>query len=249
MDRSFFLVIGAPRSGTTLLTSLLGAHGAIGALSESFGMEEHKIVGKQVVGNKLCVPNQIELDASRASQWLEKLAGVPGLRVFARPSRSLRRYVEARQTRVFAIIRDGNAVVRSIMKRGKQTEKEAIRRWARAVEIIGILNEDYPDRLQVIEFEQLVTNPNRVLRNACRFLDLPYDPRMMDGGGYNPIYPGKSTINASKASAPAPAYGLEHFVPEAVQTYHGLQRASSTNEAESAAGTEVVATDGDLGGC
>ncbi|HEX2228509.1 MAG TPA: sulfotransferase, partial [Candidatus Binatia bacterium] len=55
------LILGAPRSGTTLLATMISRHTEIGILNEDRGWAMRRLLGKTVVGNKRCVPNQIEL--------------------------------------------------------------------------------------------------------------------------------------------------------------------------------------------
>jgi len=62
VQRRYFLVIDPPRSRTTLLAAMLGCHTEIGILNEDVSGEWlRRILGKRVAGNKLCVPNQIQL--------------------------------------------------------------------------------------------------------------------------------------------------------------------------------------------
>lgn len=57
------LVVGTPRSGTTLVTSLIGGHPDTIAMSECLFCEENKIVSPaKIVANKLCCPNQVQLN-------------------------------------------------------------------------------------------------------------------------------------------------------------------------------------------
>lgn len=58
-ERTHVLILGAPRSGTSILASLVGAHPDIAMCSEDYSNAWTAIIGKPVVGNKLCVPRQL----------------------------------------------------------------------------------------------------------------------------------------------------------------------------------------------
>ena len=61
MEPTHLLLLGAPRSGTTLLATMISRHSEIAIMNEDRGWAMRRILGKAVVGNKRCVPNQIEL--------------------------------------------------------------------------------------------------------------------------------------------------------------------------------------------
>ena len=58
--RTQVLVLGAYSSGTSLLTSILGSHPECGFLVQNHDMAELTIAGKRVIGNKLCIPQEIQ---------------------------------------------------------------------------------------------------------------------------------------------------------------------------------------------
>ena len=73
-DTKGLLIIGPPRSGTTLLAALLAAHSHIGVIMEGMGYDARHLLGVEVWANKLCVPNQITLDpVSDGHPWWKRL--------------------------------------------------------------------------------------------------------------------------------------------------------------------------------
>jgi len=62
MEPTHLLIIGAPRSGTTLLAAMIGAHSKVAMLIEDRFFSIKKLTGKEVLANKLCIPHQLEID-------------------------------------------------------------------------------------------------------------------------------------------------------------------------------------------
>lgn len=205
MDFQPLLILGAPRSGTTLLAAMIGRHPDVAVLSENLGMAMRKVVGKRVAGNKLCIPNHIEMRETRP--WWVGALGWRGHQVLYRrgffryrPEApvSIEDYLALEGLRLVGILRDGRAVVSSIMKRGKQPAAVARHRWARATEILETLQARCGEHLLLLRFEQLVTEPNVVMRAVSAHLRLDYQERMLEGYAYTPIYESKG-IDPEKA--------------------------------------------------
>jgi hypothetical protein len=55
-DEKNLLVIGPPRSGTTLLAAILSCHSEICILMEEFRGSSRLILSKKIKGVKLCIP-------------------------------------------------------------------------------------------------------------------------------------------------------------------------------------------------
>jgi Sulfotransferase family len=186
--RRHVLLLGAPRSGTTLLATMIGRHTDVGMLNEDPGRGIGKVLGKAVTGNKLCVPNQIRLRSHGSLQlrWLKRV----GLATEAPASvYSIEDYLELPNLKVLAIIRDGNDTVASIMTRGKNRLRKAARRWSEAIETIYTLRQRFGPRVLVVAFDDLVLQPDTVLHRICSFLEIEFQDRMMDGHRYNLFYP------------------------------------------------------------
>lgn len=223
-QRRHVLVIGAPRSGTTLLATIIGRHSEVGMMNEDItGRGLRKVLGRTITGNKLCIPNQIQLErASRFGwRWLKKL-GVVG--EAPRSQYSITDYLQLPKLKVVAIIRHGNDSISSMMVRGKSKLKKAVRRWAEAIETIGELKRSYADRLLVVNFEDLVLSPEKTVREICRFLEINFEAQMLDGYLYNAKYP-ETRFNAEKAYRCVKEnreLGVEVLAPAAVRIYENL---------------------------
>lgn len=234
MDPRHLLVLGTPRSGTTLLASMIGRHPEVAMLIEDTGFAIEKLAGKRVAANKLCVPNQIEVRERRergALAWLARR--LPGAAKGPRSTRSIEDYLAPEASRLCVIVRNPESVVRSIERRGGLDRAAATARWTRGIEIMAEMAERLGARCLVIGYEGLVTDPERHMRRAAAFLELPYDPAMLEGWKANPIYPGVSGIDASRARADEEALAAwERARPDAWRLYRALlERAEMEQEA------------------
>lgn len=226
------LVLGAPRSGTTLLAAMIGCHDQVGMLSEDFGTAVRHIVGKPVVGNKLCVPNHIEMRQTRP-EWV-RLVGTRGFHKLHqygyfryRPEALLciEDYLSWENVKLIAIIRDGNAVVSSIMKRGEQPYEVAAYRWRRSIEVISELRNEHPETLLVLSFEHLVKQPAIAMHRVAEHLGLPFQSQMLEGYRYTRAYPNENIdptrVESSRASRLVT--DLSQTEPEAYAQYEALR--------------------------
>lgn len=202
MNTLHLLILGSPRSGTTLIASLIGSHSDVAMLIEDINFSITKLTGKKVVANKLCIPNQIQL--YRRAGFFSRLTRKIGLRDFIKiypNSRfTITDYLSLENSRIIAIIRNGYDVVFSIQKRGKKKFKLSAYRWCRAIEIIHYLYNTYNDRVFLLSFENLVNNPENQIKAIAGFLGLPFEKSMLNGYKFNPIYPGETKIDKTKAN-------------------------------------------------
>ena len=221
MTETKLLILGAPRSGTTLLTGMIGAHPQVAMLCEDRAFSMRHLISKRVVGNKLCIPNQIDLEPS----LLARVGARFGYTVFKQKSVvSIQGYLEDEAVKMITLIRTPQAIVSSIMKRSDHPFEEAAQRWKRSVEIIADLREKEPERTLLISFENLVRDPESIVRSTCNFIDLHYHANMLEGyrgrsysdqGG---IDPGK----ADPRNHPPLPTPLDQLYPVAYETYTDL---------------------------
>lgn len=209
MNHSHLLILGAPRSGTTLAAAMLGCHSDIAILNENHDGSVQRILSKQVRGVKLCVPNQIDLD--RRSTFVTK----PVLELFRRAGmRSLVRWPSSRWSirdyqeripnlRILAVIRDARDVVTSISRRGDQSTRVAEYRWTRAVEVLSTLYEEAPDQLIVMLYRRLVASPKATMTCILEELDLNFEEDVLTGYRHTPQYTENQSIRAEKGRSTA----------------------------------------------
>lgn len=193
------LVLGCPRSGTTLLAAMLSTHTQIALTSEVDLRYATKILAKKFVGTKLTVPVQVDL-SRRASRVEYVLGRLPLLfrlrRLLHRPVRrsSIRDYLEARPV-VIGIIRDPETTIASNERRGGTTRREAERRWVEALKALAWLHRNY-ERTYLLRYEELLSAPQEVLLDLLEWMGLEFEPKMLQGYAHTPQYPGRRGISS-----------------------------------------------------
>ncbi len=89
------------------------------------------------------------------------------------------------EARFIHIVRDGRAVSASIrhLDWGPNNAYTASRHWAdRLHQALNVEAAEESNCLRVY-FEQLVSEPEAVLQQVCNFINIPYDKKMLNGGG------------------------------------------------------------------
>jgi hypothetical protein len=224
LRRNHVLVIGAPRSGTTLLATMIGSHSDVGMVNEDVNVRAlGRVLGRPFTGVKLCVPNQIRLEKKSffGSQMLKKF----GLIAESPKSHySITEFLSFPNLKVIGIIRNGNDAVHSMMVRGRSKLGKAARRWSEAIETIHIVKQRYGERVLVVSFDDLVLEPEATLRTACDFLGLSFEDRMLRGQNLNPYYPqaGLDQEKAHRSDERRPDLNLERMVPLACKLYREM---------------------------
>jgi len=222
MATTKILLLGIPRSGTTLLTSMIGAHPDAAMLNEDFSYAMDSVIGKKVVGNKLCIPNQIKRSPSLIARVLRRY----GIHLFRERSvLSIEEHLHHETLHLLIILRDPRAVIASMMDRGGLSFGEATARWRRGMELAATLWSEERDRTMVVSFEALVQEPEVVVRSICEFLQLRFAPEMLEGWrGHS--YVGRGEIQKEKARAGEQADlpgDLQTMYPDAYGEYETLR--------------------------
>jgi hypothetical protein len=222
------LLIGAPRSGTTLLGTMIGSHSDVGMVNEDVDIRAlGRVMGKRFTGVKLCVPNQIRLEKKSyfGSQFLKKCGFVAES---PKSYFSITEHLSNPDLKVIGIIRNGNDSVRSMMVRGRAKFKKAARRWSEAIETIYTINQRSPERILIVAFEDLVLDPKVTILKVCDFLGLAFEERMLEGHKLNPYYP-KDQLDPSKVyrhDREQFDFNLERFAPVAFKHHQELMNAA-----------------------
>jgi hypothetical protein len=223
METRHLLIVGAPRSGTTLLATMIGRHTEIGVLNEDRGWAMRRILGKNVVGNKRCVPNQIEIKR-RSMLHLRFLKTVGIAKEYQSSKYCIEDYLSLPDIRVIGLIRGGNDVISSVINRSEKSLRVASYRWCRAVEVIHELKTRYSEIVLVVSFEDLVLNPKANMERIASFLGVEYQDRMLEGPKYNPWY-GETELNKEKVNRSEKEqidFHIPERFPEAYHKYEDL---------------------------
>ena len=240
MKRNHILALGAPRSGTSLLASILGRHSEAAILYEDYGFCISKIVSKSYAGNKLCIPNQIELSEKRRKLGsmvvnfltaYTPLGGILGPKRYPYSYYSIEDYLELDNIRVVGIVRDGNDVVSSISSRGEQSVDTACAWWARAVDVLHQVQESHPAIVRIVSFEDLVVSTEQIAVALSQFLGWEYEPEMLEGYKYTPVYTGEEKIDPDRAHRSRRdklSYDLEKRFPDSYRRYLEIMESRET---------------------
>lgn len=82
--------------------------------------------------------------------------------------------------RFIHIIRDGVDVVESYVRAGLIADHdEAARRWSSSVDAARRVQRRYPMQFLEIRYENLVHDPEQVIRSVCHFLQIGFEPGML----------------------------------------------------------------------
>ena len=195
-----FLVIGLQRTGTTLLSSMLGRHPEINMLFESVTKDSLKLIGKQWNGNKLLAHRQIRIN-QRSSKWGHFINRIVNLD-FKQKNRhhlvrpyptSVMSIEDYRKKGAFFITiqRDKKSSVSSMIKRAGQNKQQAEMEWEEGMKIINNLKGNNTFSLTYVE---LVNDTENVLKEICKFLKIDYLETMLEGPKYNFVYPQDSIV-------------------------------------------------------
>lgn len=186
-----------------------------------------KLLSKKVIGNKLCVPNQIEIERTKVfGRTMFRKVGI-----FKRSPASrfcIKDYFRLGNTKIIAIIRDGNDVMLSNMKRGNKSFSTSAYRWRKSIEIIHELKTRYDDKVLVMSFEDLVEHPEELMKSVSCFLELPYQTEMLDGYKFSTKYPEDAIVKTKAFSHKKDGSELDlaRRFPETYRQYeelHALQ--------------------------
>ncbi|WP_162560191.1 sulfotransferase family protein [Methylotetracoccus oryzae] len=196
-----FHIIGAGRSGTSLLTGLIGAHSECHVVSERFSRpnlrpkdEEAASPGGLDIEARARARTQRFLDACTADAlrfpakyWGHKTTTdhVLGLLLWRGDvvdyGDPIAVYVKlTKQIPTLFILRDGRTCVRSKVVRAGRAVDRAIISWKFSVNVLKRLRVA-GGPLHVIQFERLVAAPEPELQEICAFLGLSYQPGMLAG--------------------------------------------------------------------
>jgi len=169
MTKQHLLITGAPRSGTTLLANMIGRHAEIVLFIATKRMIFNRIVSKTVVGNTVCVPDDIDFKKQRRNG---------GSFYSVRP---LETYLKFPNLRVILAVHDGHRVMAAIMRHEGEPFAAAAPRWCRAVTVMHELKQRLQQNALVVSMAHVLADPEGAMRRVAAFLGLEYQVKMLDG--------------------------------------------------------------------
>lgn len=228
-ERKRLLIVGAPRSGTTVISSVIGHHTHIGIINEDVTGRVERIIGKSIIGNKLCIPHQIEIENRKniiavklkmvmknitplkiIFKWMQKNVFFINFVVGTRGKYSIKDYLD-KNFYVVGIIRNKMECIDSQIRHGNAPPSFAYYRWKRTIEILNELYEKEQDKILIISYEKFLENPTSEMRRFCYYIGLEFKASMIDGAGMN------STYNISGIKKPSKQIKNETKINEAIK--------------------------------
>lgn len=203
------VVLGFPRSGTSLLMTALGEHSGISMLDEDFNGAIRRLAGSKMRGVKLCVPNQVQLDRKwnvtmrfhpvyRLLRLAGLLKGSVWRNIRPRSRWSLRDYSELNHVSYICLLRDPARSLDAVYRH--QGLSLPVRRtmWDLFIETMVMIDTNPDWDAVFLSFERLVADPRGQLEKLCARLEIGFEERMLDAPRFNRRYPGAG-FDASKA--------------------------------------------------
>jgi hypothetical protein len=224
--RPGIVVLGAPRSGTTLLANVVGAHPRIAMMFEELHGGAFRVIGGKIPGVKLCTPNQVDLDRRFGplnrviglSGWLRKNVGyrMPSSRV------SLRDMMAVADLHLLCLIRDPARALDAIRRRERLTEAVCHDILVRTYRLFDRLHGEPDLRCQVISLDRLLHDPEQQIRRICDWLGVEFDTAMLDGPRHNHLYPEQEFRSDRAADARSAPYARPPLIAPLQARYETL---------------------------
>ncbi len=181
--RMEFLIMGAARGGTSLLTGLLDAHAELAVGFELFTpLFANREPGFPHMSEFLrsCHLEAAKHDVRWGNKMTSECLSGPLLRDGGLTLECL--FAELAEVKLVHLLRDGRSVAASKMRRRGQTLQQACRDWNFAVSVYDfLLSQGHPAGVHFVRFEDLVCRPRATLEPLCRFLDVDYEDSMLAG--------------------------------------------------------------------
>jgi len=200
------IVSGPPRSGTTLVQNILDSHPEVGGSPEFLHLQNVVELRKVLHGSIDKGYIDCFFDKARADEYLRALivsmfSGMAerlGKPWFSEKSPSNALVLDALtellpESKFIFVVRDPRAVVSSLLNVGKRADKgqwshspwlfdtEAAIDWVRRHLEVGFATAaKRPERIHLVKYESLVTDPQPVIRAMCEYLALPWSDQMLD---------------------------------------------------------------------
>lgn len=190
-NRLAITLCGAGHSGSTLLGLVLGSHSRVFYAGEAkkslFLADESKPRRKRVC--KIC--------GERCPIWsrfapepdlYEALARLTAREVIVDSTKDVA-WIRAQCERLEAagvhqrlvfLVRDGRAVVNSRLRKDPSRDPaELVDAWVAQIEATRALVEERGERAITVRYEELATDPERIVRRICSHVGLPFEPEML----------------------------------------------------------------------
>lgn len=207
-----FIIVGCPRTGTTLLRRILNTHSLIAIPPESLFVAEYlaaenlslkkrktmfcrdpafrswgvapkpgDLADCRTMADCVRVAHEVYAAAQGKPCWGHKT------QPFVRRGRLIAKHF--RELRFVHTVRDSRAVARSLKRSGAHRLNVLIgaTRYNLATSSGLDLEEELPERTYRVRYEDLVASPDETVRALCRWLQIPFQPAMIEEVGKVPL--------------------------------------------------------------
>ncbi|WP_287127450.1 sulfotransferase [Candidatus Cyanaurora vandensis] len=212
---SHIFIVGMPRSGTTLMNSILTAHPEVVIGPETHFLDRWMLRYPQLNMSRpadfrvfwqtfkdTVEFGQLGIEADRALVRLETMGTLSYQKIFTGVMEEYLALVQKPRwgektpdhyrhlgtllawyptARVLWMLRDPRAVVASLAKMSWSGEKPAVvhaQKWRESMDLLKQWGGD--ERVRLVRYEDLVTNPEGEVQSICSFLDLAFIPAMIE---------------------------------------------------------------------
>jgi hypothetical protein len=206
MSPQYFFVVGAPRSGTTMLQQALNRHSQIAIPPETAfftllrrgraGQRQHWARTQADLGIELALPDRLRDDSAyrhfygeMARHYLGRLGRRDITHFGEKSPEHRRRLTDIRRlfpdSKIVLIYRDGRDVALSLSKVPWMPADLYLNfaLWLHYCRLQEQATRRERDRLLCVRYETLVAEPAAELRRVLAFLGLPYEPDVAEGAG------------------------------------------------------------------
>ncbi|MEP3246769.1 MAG: sulfotransferase [Sneathiella sp.] len=220
------VVLGLPRSGTTLISTAIGSHEDVCMLDEDFFMSVRRISGGKTPAVKLCIPNHIQMNRKWRTWWgIIRINGFLRKRLhylLPRSYYSLNDYISTYDVRIICILREPLKTLSAMDNRGHTKLRKALRAANVAYDMYDELLDRIPEQVAFISFDRFLTSPEEQNRMICSFIDHDFDEKMLEAPAKNTRYPGQSFDKSKIGTEDYDTESLDPGILKIVERYKKL---------------------------
>lgn len=198
------IVLGLPRSGTTLISTAIGCHEEICMLDEDFFLSVSRITGGKLPAVKLCIPNHVQM-RRKWKLWWQPVRWNGFLRkrlhyTLPRSLFSIEDYLQHYDCRFICILREPRKTLSALDNRGHTKLKKALKAARHAYDIYEELYARMPEQVAFISFDAFLSDPDAQNKALCDFIGVNYSDAMLEAPNKNERYKGQK-FDTSKVGA------------------------------------------------
>ena len=150
------------------------------------------------------MPNQVDLNkrATSFSLFLKKKFNIES---YPTSKYNIEDYLNLKDLKIINIVRDYKDVIYSNVKRGegrkqrKIEQDKALEWWSKAIEVMYELAQKHSDKVITVSYEDLVSEPEKILRKITSYIDIEFQEKMLEGYKFTKLYPGETGIDKTRA--------------------------------------------------